>query len=235
MSDYIEDPEVNQLIYEKGQELIAISRIRIQKLEEQLRAKEQSNEELRGKLAQLQEDFNYNLGLIDGRDEELTELEGRVEALKTALHSKEDEIEELHASLQSAEDRVRSFDDRRRSNERFLQENRETLREQLATLQWEKADFLKKKDEEIKALKQDFEEIVREKELELVEIRKNSAVSYESALRSKEEQIQTLKSQLAQSQAQALSFREQAEEHAGRSQAAEMLEDRVRIVQEQNE
>jgi len=235
MSDYGEDAEMGQLLAEKERELIALSRARIQRLEEQMRGKEQLCEDLKAKLEQMQEDFNYNLSLIDGRDAELEELERKLEVLKTACREKEIETEELRDALRSADDRIRSFEDRRKSSERQLQDNRETLREQLSAIQWEKADILKRKDEEIKAVRADYEARLRDKELEVITATKDSSQSLEVTLRSREEQVQGLKAQLAQSQSQQNSLRSQLEEVIAGSQEAGLLEDRVRVLQDQNE
>lgn len=235
MSDYGEDAEMGQLLADKERELIALSRARIQRLEEQMRAKDQLYEDLKAKLAQMQEDFNYNLSLIDGRDAELEELEGKLELLKTACRDKETETEELRDALRAADDRIRSFEERRKSSERQLQDNRETLREQLTAIQWEKADILKRKDEELKTLRADYEARLRDKELEVVTASKDSSQSLELSLRTREEQVQSLKAQLAQSQSQQNSLRSQLEEVLAGSQSAGLLEERVRVLQEQNE
>lgn len=235
MSDYGEDAEMGQLLAEKERELIALSRARIQRLEDQVRTKDLLCEEMKGKLAQMQEDFNYNLSLIDGRDAELEDLENKLEVLKNACREKEEEAEELRDALRTADERIRSFEDRKKQNDRQFQDNRSTLREQIAALQFEKSEYIKQKDDEMRSLRSDYEARLRDKELEVMTAVKGHSQSLEMTLRSRDEQVQGLKAQLIQSQNVVNSLRTQIEELLTSTQNNELLQERIRTLVEQNE
>lgn len=62
---------LQSLIASKERELHDINQFRIETLEGMLRDRDRAQEELKGKLRRLRDDFQYNLGLIEERDAEL--------------------------------------------------------------------------------------------------------------------------------------------------------------------
>ncbi len=69
----------------------------------QLLEREQQLTIVSSRFLQLQQDFQYNLQLLDGRDAELGQFEAEVEGLQSALEQKGSVVDELQASLTQAQ------------------------------------------------------------------------------------------------------------------------------------
>ena len=69
----------------------------------QLSEREQQLSTVSSRFLQLQQDFKYNLELLDGRDAELVQYEAEVQELQSGLEQQECLVEELQSSLTKAQ------------------------------------------------------------------------------------------------------------------------------------
>ncbi|CAG9325964.1 unnamed protein product [Blepharisma stoltei] len=75
--DY-QDGNLTTLLLQKEKELQNLSKMRVMQLQEQLSSKDQTIFELEAQIRRLHDDFNYNLTLIQQRDEEIADLEEKI-------------------------------------------------------------------------------------------------------------------------------------------------------------
>ncbi|CAL8467325.1 g6862 [Coccomyxa elongata] len=85
------------------QELRALRARTLQDLDQKLHEREKQLTTVSSRFLQLQQDFQYNLQLLDGRDAELSQFEAEVEGLQSALEQKGSMVDELQASLTQAQ------------------------------------------------------------------------------------------------------------------------------------
>ena len=126
------DENLSELLVKKEKELQEISKLRLIQLEDQLKNRNFTIQELQQKLEKIQEDFQYNLNLIDDRDAELLEIEEKFENIRKILKQKDTEISELRATIASLEQRVKIENNKIKTSEMVLIQSRDQLREELA-------------------------------------------------------------------------------------------------------
>lgn len=88
--DLNEDRDLTGLLLKKEKELQQLSKLRVAQLQEQLNSKDQVIFDLEGQIRRLHEDFNYNLELIQQRDQEIADLEEKVTDLSSFHREKTD-------------------------------------------------------------------------------------------------------------------------------------------------
>lgn len=69
----------------------------------QVAARDAALRELEGRLATLQADFEYNLGLLGGRDEQLARCQAALAAADSELASQHELVAQMQAALGEAE------------------------------------------------------------------------------------------------------------------------------------
>eukprot|EP00884_Botryococcus_braunii_P008000 jgi/Botrbrau1/17200/Bobra.126_1s0005.2 len=94
---------VNELLHQKELELHKLRETSIRDLEEKLAKKEEDAQQALKQLYKLQEDFKYNLSLLDKRDAELHDLDEHMAVLAAELGRKDALLVDLHQALQLAQ------------------------------------------------------------------------------------------------------------------------------------
>lgn len=173
------EEDLSELIARKEKELQDISKLRLIQLEDQIRTKNTQIDSMTEKLKSIQEDFNYNIKLIEDRDAELLELENKFESLKKLQKQKDCEISELRGLLASSDQRLKQELSKIRTQERVLTDSRDQLREELTELKWTKDEDIRKLKITIEDLENQHYRALKTKEQELNELRKNLTVKYE--------------------------------------------------------
>ena len=193
MSSYAPDCDLPPLLQSKEKELISLSRLRIQRLEEQIRVKDQVMDELKDKLGKMQAGFDYNLRLIGERDEEMGGLEGKIGALKASYKAKECEVDALTASLHASESRIKTLEGQLQALNQHLSPKVSTQKQskEMAVAALETA--VKAKEEIIQSLGKEVKELKEE-----VRVRGETARKTEADLRTENEYVlyRQLKEQL---------------------------------------
>lgn len=87
--------DLRRLIREKERELHEINEFRSKSLESLAAAKATEVEELKARQAQIRNDFNYNLKLLEERDAELERYDRLFRKMSTNLADRDEEIERL--------------------------------------------------------------------------------------------------------------------------------------------
>ena len=176
------EENLSDLIARKEKELQEISKLRLIQLEDQIRQKNLQIDSLTNKLQSIQEDFNYNVKLIDDRDAELHELESKYSSLQKTQKLKDCEISELRAIVASTEQRLKQESNKIKSQERVISDSRDQLREELTELKWKKEEEARKFNKIIDDLEKQNNRIVRGKEIEVNEVRQVLSLQFERTL-----------------------------------------------------
>lgn len=108
--DGAQETDLSAILERKEQELSSVGERkreaaarRSRELEEKLRAKDNEVSSLKQQMAQLADDFKYNLSLLEDRDAELERFEKTVEDLKAKLSSEQEKSANLNSRAEEAE------------------------------------------------------------------------------------------------------------------------------------
>uniref|UniRef100_A0A7I4DSF0 Uncharacterized protein n=1 Tax=Physcomitrium patens TaxID=3218 RepID=A0A7I4DSF0_PHYPA len=98
-----ESREFRMMLEAKERELIALCDQQIQSLQGQVSEKENAVAELRDQISQLQDDFKYNLALLDARDAELAQYDVSSAALEASVAESEERVKAARKALADAQ------------------------------------------------------------------------------------------------------------------------------------
>lgn len=121
---------LSDVLIQKEKELQDLSKLRLQQLEDQVRQKNNQIDELNQKIEKIQDDFNFNLTLIDERDKELVDYESKFSNIKKLLKEKTIELSELKANSADCEQKFKNELAKSKMQEKLLTEARDELRQQ---------------------------------------------------------------------------------------------------------
>eukprot|EP01064_Diplonema_japonicum_P016163 TRINITY_DN2416_c0_g1_i3.p1 TRINITY_DN2416_c0_g1~~TRINITY_DN2416_c0_g1_i3.p1 ORF type:complete len:784 (+),score=236.12 TRINITY_DN2416_c0_g1_i3:28-2352(+) len=139
-------------ILQKHQELRDMTDIRVRTLEATVRQKEMELAHEKESLKTLAVDFEYNLGLIKERDEEIERYEEAVENMKLAVIERDQEIAELKIHSETLQGKVREEQRRFNEMESHYQAQLLTSRTELETARRKFESDTHTKDNEIREL-----------------------------------------------------------------------------------
>lgn len=158
----MEEPNLAEILIRTEKEYQEISKLRLFQLEDQLKAKNHEIYDMSEKLEKIQEDFSYNLQLIDERDEELIELEGKQEILRKLVKEKDQEISEIRAHLAGSDEKIRNLNTKFSQKEKSLLEDRDSLRNKLSELKINKETEIIELKKEFDGERNKFKRIIEE-------------------------------------------------------------------------
>ncbi|KAG7393297.1 hypothetical protein PHYBOEH_006139 [Phytophthora boehmeriae] len=138
---------IRSLILEKEKELHDINEYRIRTLEALLRDKEAAASAAKQKLSKLQEDFKYNLKLLEGRDEELALYDANFASLKSVLRDRETELSELRAREAELQTELQRCKQRGDAQEAQHQQKLKDARAQMEGARWKFDDELRRQQD----------------------------------------------------------------------------------------
>lgn len=177
---------IRTLILEKEKELHDINEYRIRTLEALLRDKETMATAAKQKLSKLQEDFKYNLKLLEGRDEELTLYDANFAMLKNVLRDREMELSESKAREAEVQAEVKQWKQRASDADIHYQQKLKDARAQLNGAKWQFDDELRRQEEAMEKLRQKLAQQMREKEDEVDTERRELTVTFDAMMRQRE-------------------------------------------------
>ncbi|CCI49808.1 unnamed protein product [Albugo candida] len=164
---YYSPDKIRSLVQEKEKELHEINEFRIQSLENLSREKESENAILKQKLVKLQEDFQYNLKLLEGRDEELLEYDSTFTTLKKQLHCQTEEISELKAAMAELRSELTREKKNVKAKETEIQIRSKEFRLQLEEFNWGYEDKIKQLEKCLVQSRQENERLLDQKNEEI--------------------------------------------------------------------
>lgn len=192
--------EIRDLVRQKQDELLQIHETRVREAELRASAKEAEVEELQRRLAKIREDFQYNLRLLEDRDEELRRYDTVIENLKALVGERETQIEEMRTETEAELGRVRQKADAAEARD-------ETLKKKVDSLTREMEDMEKKHERALADMRKEYERRlsglqarIDEEEKAKVEESARLASIYERAAQEKELAIQVAKDAHAQTE-----------------------------------
>ncbi|DAZ96512.1 TPA: LOW QUALITY PROTEIN: hypothetical protein N0F65_008063, partial [Lagenidium giganteum] len=180
---------IRSLILEKEKELHDINEYRIRTLEGLLREKEVTANAIKQKFNKLQEDFKYNLKLLEGRDEELSMYDTNFASLKTMLRDREAEISELKAHMADLQVDLKQEKQRGQEQEAYFQQKLKEARAQMEGARWNFDDEMRRKQEEMENLRRKVERQLREKEDDLETQRREITITFDEAMRQRDNEF----------------------------------------------
>jgi chromosome segregation ATPase len=164
--EYHDEESITELLIRKEKELQALGKLKIQQLQEQLVVKDQALVEMQEKVRRMNDDFQYNLQLIEQRDEELDGYDRSLKALQEELGKKDRVIAELSEKVERVDSRLREEVEQVKLSEKMLLESRDELRRQLQETRRSKDEELKRREEEADDYKSKMEGVLASKHKE---------------------------------------------------------------------
>ena len=150
----MEDDTIESQLKMKESEIRELLNLKIRTLETKVLEKENQLQLLNLRNQELQKDFEYNLSIIQDRDNDIKELTENMLKLKDILETKQVEINELRNALNECELKF--------NNEKTKLKNKEkTLLEKIEDLKHENKNLKQSETEEIKRTKSEHEKQLR--------------------------------------------------------------------------
>lgn len=177
---------IRSLILEKEKELHDINEYRIRTLEALLRDKEAAVHAYKQKFVKLQEDFKYNLKLLEGRDEELALYDANFASLKGVLRDREAEASELKAQAAELQAELNQEQQRGREQEVFFQQKLKDARAQMEGARWKFDDELRRQQDELEQARRKMDRQLREKDEDVETERREVSVTFDEVMRRRE-------------------------------------------------
>ena len=125
----MEDIDYNDLMLQKEKEMMELKQRRTVAIQESLIAKDKQLAQMQEKQAQIEEDFNYNVKLIEERDKELEQLETKMMQMKRQLAQKEEDNANLKAELFAVKGEGKSTKKVSKAIERDFKQTKDDLTE----------------------------------------------------------------------------------------------------------
>ncbi|OQR83132.1 hypothetical protein ACHHYP_15054 [Achlya hypogyna] len=177
---------IRSLILEKEKELHDINEYRIRTLEGMLKEKEAAMAGYKQKFYKLQEDFKYNLKLLEGRDEELALYDNNFATMKIVLRDRENEIGELRIQLADMTSDIKAEKQKHIEQDAFYNQKLKDARGQVEAARWSYDDAVRKQKDDFEAYKRRTERELREKDEDLEGLRREMTVTFDELLRARE-------------------------------------------------
>ncbi|KAI9998479.1 hypothetical protein PInf_002867 [Phytophthora infestans] len=177
---------IRSLILEKEKELHDINEYRIRTLEALLRDKETAATAAKQKLSKLQEDFKYNLKLLEGRDEELALYDANFASLKNVLRDREAELSENRAREAELQAELQRMKQRTGEQEAHYQQKLKDAKAQLEGARWKFDDELRRQEDATGTLRRNIERQLREKDEDIENQRRELTVTFDDVMRQRE-------------------------------------------------
>ncbi|RHY72349.1 hypothetical protein DYB38_012701, partial [Aphanomyces astaci] len=188
-------PETNNirsLILEKEKELHDINEYRIRTLEGLLKEKEQAMQGYKQKFYQLQEDFKYNLKLLEGRDEELAMYDSNFATLKIVVRDRESDVSELKIQLADVQSDLKMEKQKASEGDMYMQQKLKEVRGAMESTRWSYDEDMRKAKEEVESMKRRYERELREKDEDIESIRRELTVTFDDVLRQREQEFRAV-------------------------------------------
>uniref|UniRef100_K3WZT4 Uncharacterized protein n=1 Tax=Globisporangium ultimum (strain ATCC 200006 / CBS 805.95 / DAOM BR144) TaxID=431595 RepID=K3WZT4_GLOUD len=187
---------IRSLILEKEKELHDINEYRIRTLEALLRDKESAANGYKQKFTKLQEDFKYNLKLLEGRDEELALYDTNFANIKSVLRDREAEISEAKAQIADLHVDLKQEQTRCQDQEIYFQQKLKDARAQMEGARWQFDDELRRQKDEMEQIKRKMDRRMREQEEDLEAQRREISVTFDEMMRQRESEFKQMLDQV---------------------------------------
>ncbi|KAL4138223.1 hypothetical protein PRIC2_001730 [Phytophthora ramorum] len=187
---------IRSLILEKEKELHDINEYRIRTLEALLRDKETAANAAKQKLSKLQEDFKYNLKLLEGRDEELALYDANFASLKNVLRDREAELSEIRAREAELQAEVQRVKQRADDQETQYQQKLKDARAQMEGARWKFDDELRRQQDAMETQRRTTERQLREKDEDVETQRRELSVTFDEVMRQRETEFKRMRDEL---------------------------------------
>ncbi|GMF14702.1 unnamed protein product [Phytophthora lilii] len=176
------------------------------------------------KLSKLQEDFKYNLKLLEGRDEELALYDANFASLKNVLRDREAELSELRAREAELQAELQRAKQRTGDQEVQYQQKLKDARAQMEGARWKFDDELRRQQDAMETLRRNMERQLREKDEDVENQRRELTVTFDDVMRQREAEFKRASDEL-QAKVRELELKNKAlvrEADAQRDRADEM-------------
>ncbi|KAK9824627.1 hypothetical protein WJX72_011837 [[Myrmecia] bisecta] len=174
---------VSMLLSQKEEEVARMRLESFRALETQLAERERQLEDTSNKLLLLQQDFEYNLQLLDGRDEELERYDAEFANLGASLADKDRMLAEYRSALAELESEVTVERARARETEAAAQAKRRELEASLAQARCAGEEALLRQREEFALRERALEREVAEARSDLERQWRELSAGFEDQLR----------------------------------------------------
>ncbi|CAH0522139.1 unnamed protein product [Peronospora belbahrii] len=183
---------IRSIILSKEKELHDINAYRICTLETLLRDKERAAKTAEERLWKLQEDSDYNLKLLEGRDEELARIHAQCDLLKNSLKDRKTEVSESREREVKSQAELQIAEERGQELQLLYQEKLRDAHIQVTTckLDGDDDDDLRSQHEDVlETQRRNFEQKLREKDDEMERQRRELTVTFDNVMRQRETEL----------------------------------------------
>jgi chromosome segregation ATPase len=148
------------------------------------------------KLGKLQEDFKYNLKLLEGRDEELALYDANFASLKNVLRDREAELSEIRAREAELQAELQRAKQRAEDQEVQYQQKLKDARAQMEGARWTFDDELRRQQDAVEAQRRTVERQLREKDEDVETQRRELTVTFDEVMRQREAEFKRASGEL---------------------------------------
>ena len=221
---------IRALIQSKEKELHDINEYRIRTLEQLLREKERTEGDVKAQLGKLQEDFKYNLKLIEDRDRELEKYDETFANFKNVVREKDSQISELQVHVADAQSMSQQESSKGKEQEAYFQGKIKELREQLEGERWTKDDESRRQREEFEAAKREMQRQMRDKDEDMETLKREITATFDEVMRQRETEFKTREEALS-NQVRELDSKSKANERNANSSGTQLQQAQKQLVE----
>ena len=182
--------DISDAIRLKEQELSKMHEIRILRLENMIKQRDEELITYKKKLEHLKDDFQFNLNIVEERDKEVLRLDTLLTKYASELELKEKQTKSLTLQLS----RYTTLEKQNKEKDKLEKASTKTLMkemyEEIESVRWAMTEELKAKSTEIDALKSDLQRTHTSREQALEKQRQELSETFEDVLKQREDNIQ---------------------------------------------
>ena len=182
--------DISDAIRLKEQELSKMHEIRILRLENMIKQRDEELISKTKKLEHLKDDFQFNLNIVEERDKEVLRLDTLLTKYASELELKEKQTKNLTLQLS----RYTTLEKQNKEKDKLEKASTKTLMkemyEEIESVRWAMTEELKAKTAEIDALKGDLKRTHTSREQALEKQRQELSETFEDVLKQREDSIQ---------------------------------------------
>ena len=179
--------DLTHLIRAKEKQLHDIHDERCEQLEKLIAERDQLLIESSKRFEQLRDDFQYNLALLEARDQEIERLEAHIHKVSSELNESHADRRALRGRIEVLEtkevERFEKHEEAKSANKRILQE----LKDVIEATRHAAAEEARAREREIEALKDDIQRVHQSRDESLETQRKDLTHTFEALLQQRED------------------------------------------------
>eukprot|EP00002_Diphylleia_rotans_P036353 TRINITY_DN7999_c0_g1_i2.p1 TRINITY_DN7999_c0_g1~~TRINITY_DN7999_c0_g1_i2.p1 ORF type:complete len:902 (-),score=198.94 TRINITY_DN7999_c0_g1_i2:218-2923(-) len=179
--------QLRQLMAKKEKELQQINELRFRALEDEIKAKENQLVNEKAKFSRLRQDFDYNLRLLEERDDELAKYDKTFSDFRQRMQDRDAEVSELRIAMADLQTKLKHEQSRIVDVESYYQTKLMETKDLIQQARWQAEQTLTQQREDLESQRRKLVTQIREKDSEVDLIRREAGLNYQSAVKQLQE------------------------------------------------